>query len=162
MNYKQQLVAAISLALMMLFACSQQESSTDSVINVADNDAEMDAAIKEARSTLPQFWNAFEKPGKNESGFSLKVGITDKGRTEYFWLMDLERRDGKVFGTIDNEPEFVHTVKLGDRIEIPDADIADWLYMRDGKMVGNRTMRALFKHMSPEEVEQYKAMLAEP
>jgi uncharacterized protein YegJ (DUF2314 family) len=108
------------------------------------------------------FWEAFEMPKKNERDFSLKVGISDKGETEYFWVLDVERRDGKIMGTIDNEPEIVHTVKHGDRIEIPEADITDWFYMRDGKMVGNRTMRALFKHMSPEEVEHYKSMLAEP
>jgi len=56
----------------------------------------------------------------------------------------------------------VHNVKLGDRIELPEADISDWFYMQNGKMVGNYTMRVLFKKMPADEVAKYKAILAEP
>ncbi len=47
-------------------------------------------------------------------------------------------------------------------MRIPEADISDWLYMRNGKMVGNYTLRALFKNMSPEEVREAKKRLGEP
>jgi uncharacterized protein YegJ (DUF2314 family) len=53
-------------------------------------------------------------------------------------------------------------VKIGQRIDIIQTNIADWLYMRDGKMMGNYTLRALFKEMPPDEVARYKKMLAEP
>jgi uncharacterized protein YegJ (DUF2314 family) len=158
MNNNRWFGLAVSFALIALFACSK----SDYTIDVAEDDPEMTAAIAQARATLPQFWDVFEKRERNETDFLLKVGITDKGETEYFWLKDIERLHGMLMGTIDNEPEIVGTVKLGDRIEIPEADIVDWIYKRDGKIVGNRTVRALFKHMSPEEVEQTKAMLAEP
>ena len=54
------------------------------------------------------------------------------------------------------------SVKIGDRIEIPEADITDWLYMRDGKMVGNHTLKPLFKQMPGAEVERLKKMMADP
>ena len=41
-------------------------------------------------------------------------------------------------------------------------DISDWFYMSGGKMVGNYTLRVLFKKMPNNEVEKYKQMLAEP
>jgi uncharacterized protein YegJ (DUF2314 family) len=91
--------------------------------------------------------------------------MTDRRQTTFILgvaLIDLVRNDGKLTGTIDNDPQLVANVKHGDRIEIPEADITDWLYMRDGKMVGNRTVRALFKGMSVEEVEQTKKVLADP
>jgi len=34
--------------------------------------------------------------------------------------------------------------------------------LRNGKMVGNYTLRVLFKQMSKEEAEKYKQMLADP
>jgi hypothetical protein len=49
--------------------------------------------------------------------------------------------------TISNSPKIVARVKLGDRIEIPPADITDWNYMRDGKYVGIFTMPPRFKYM---------------
>jgi uncharacterized protein YegJ (DUF2314 family) len=65
-------------------------------------------------------------------------------------------------GTINNDPNTVTNVKLGERIEIPEADITDWLYMRDGKMVGNRTLKPLFKQMPTAEVERLKILMADP
>lgn len=149
------------LGLLVSFwaGCSK---SPDKIVNIADNDPEMLAAIAKARETLPQFWQHFERPAQGESDFSLKVSITDPHGTEHFWLRDLERKDGKIWGTIDNDPQTVTSVRRGERRVIPEADISDWTYLRGGKMVGNYTLRVLFKHMSPEEVEMYKKMLAEP
>jgi uncharacterized protein YegJ (DUF2314 family) len=144
--------------LSLLTACSKQ----DKVISVAGDDPEMVAAIAKARSTLPQFWKVFEKPEHGESDFSLKVKITDKNGTEHFWATDIKRRDGKIMGTINNDPNIVSSVKLGDRIEIPEADISDWLYMRDGKMVGNSTLKPLLKQMPAAEAERLKKMMADP
>jgi uncharacterized protein YegJ (DUF2314 family) len=40
--------------------------------------------------------------------------------------------------------------------------MADWSYFRDGKMVGNYTLRPLMKQMPAAEAEQLKKILAEP
>jgi uncharacterized protein YegJ (DUF2314 family) len=122
----------------------------------------MNAAIAKARETLPQFWARFDHPAPGETNFCLKVMIKDGGETEHFWVDNVEKKDGKTFGNISNDPEYVHNVKLGQRIEIPEQDISDWFYMRDGKMVGNYTLRVLFKHMPADEVAKYKAILADP
>ena len=134
----------------------------DKVIDVGENDPEMNAAIAKARSELPLFWQVFEKRERGESNFSVKVEITDENGTEYFWATDIERNDGKTTGIINNDPNIVANVKMGDRIEIPETDIADWLYMRDDKMVGNHTLTVLFKQMPPDEVRKYKEMMADP
>src|SRR5947207_406979 len=112
-------LALVGVLLALLTACSKR----DKVVGVADNDPEMTAAISKARETLPQFWQVFDKPERGESGFALKVRITDKKGAEHFWATDVERRDGKTVGTINNDPNTVASVKLGDRIEIPEADI---------------------------------------
>jgi len=119
-------------------------------------------AIAKARETLPTFWQVFQRRERGESHFALKVKVTDTEGTEYFWVTDIARLDGKIMGTINNEANIVASVKFGDRIEIYDADISDWLYMRNGKMVGNHTVRPLFKKMPASEVERTKQMLADP
>jgi uncharacterized protein YegJ (DUF2314 family) len=151
-------VTFLAVFLSLLAGCSKG----DKVISVEENDAEMNAAIAKARETLPQFWQAFDKRERGESDFALKVRITDKNGAEHFWAVGLERRDSKIMGTINNDPNIVRNVKLGDRIEIPEADISDWMYMRDGKMVGNQTIKPLFKQMSAGEVQQFKSMMVDP
>jgi len=147
-----------AILLTFLIACSKR----DQVVNVADDDPEMLAAIAKARETLPQFWTTFDKRDQGEADFALKVRIKDKNGTEHFWATDIERSDGKIMGTINNDPNIVASVKLGDRIQIPEVDISDWLYMRGGKMVGNHTFKPLFKNMPEEEIQRLKSIMADP
>jgi uncharacterized protein YegJ (DUF2314 family) len=96
-------------------------------------------------------------------GIASGGGLPEDGsQTEYFWLGDLERHSGKVSGTVNNTPELVKNVKEGDRISVMEGEIADWMFMRDGKMHGNFTLRPLFKTMSPDEAAKLRAVLAEP
>jgi uncharacterized protein YegJ (DUF2314 family) len=148
--------------LLVLFFAVAGCSKRDPIFSVADNDPEMVAAIAKARASLSQFWDAFDHREPAEKGFALKVKITDKNGTEFFWLSDIERREGTNFGTIDNDPDTVRNVKLGERLAFPEADISDWLYLHDGKMVGNFTIRVLFKQMPADEVAKYKAIMADP
>lgn len=150
------IVFAVLLTLQA--SCSRHQN----IYDVAGDDPEMTAAIAKARGTLPQFWQVFEKPEHGESRFSLKVKIKDKDETEVFWTSEIERRDGKISGRISNNPEIVKTVKMGERIEIPEADITDWLYFRDGKMFGNETIRPLLKKMPPDRAAKVNEMLADP
>ena len=148
----------IGLLLTLLTACSKR----DKVVGIGDDDPEMAAAIAKARQTLPQFWQVFDKREHGESNFVLVVRITDKGRIEHFHTTDFERREGKTMVTISNAPKIVASVKLGDRIEIPETGITDWSYMRDGKYVGMTTFKARFKQMPAADVEQVKKMMADP
>jgi uncharacterized protein YegJ (DUF2314 family) len=125
---------------------------------VADSDPEMAAAIAQAQETLPQFWQVFDARENGESDFLLVVRITDKGRVEHFVITDFERRDGKTMVTIRSDPKVVSSVKRGDRIEIPAADITDWRYVRDGKEVGMRTAKILLKHMPADQVQAIKRL----
>jgi len=159
MKHTTRTLVALAAVLISLFTgCSKR----DKVVNVEENDPEMLVAIAKARESLPQFWQVFEDRGRGESDFALKVKITDKNGTEHFWATEIERKDGRTMATINNDPNIVASVKLGDRIEIPEADISDWLYMRDEKMVGNETLRPLLKRMPAEEAEKLEAMMADP
>lgn len=109
-----------------------------------------------------RYWQLFERRKHGEADFSLKVEISDTHGTEHFWVVDPERKDGKIFGTIDNDPDLVKSVKLGDRIQVDEQGISDWGYVRDGKMYGKHTLRVLMKHMPVKEADLYRQILADP
>jgi uncharacterized protein YegJ (DUF2314 family) len=150
------------LTLYLLAVSTAGCEPADRVIHVHESDAEMNAAIAKARSTLPSFWALFARPQKGESDFALKVKITDSHGVEHFWCTDLQNDGIRISGVVNNDPNLVTSVKLGQRIEIKPDDISDWLYVRGGKMYGNFTVRPLFKSMKPEELAKVKALLAEP
>lgn len=56
----------------------------------------------------------------------------------------------------------MQNVKIGQAWTIGKDEISDWMFMRDGKMHGNYTMRPLLKTMPEAEAEKYRSMLAEP
>ena len=45
-------------------------------------------------------------------------------------------------GTVNNEPEKVKTVKMGQKVTVA-AKISDWMYVENRKLVGGYTMRVL-------------------
>ena len=122
----------------------------------------MAAAIAKGRETLPEFWKSFEHPAKDETGFALKVKITDANGDEHFWATQIQRTNNVITGVIDNDPDIVKSVKQGQRIEIPPADISDWLFIRGKKMIGNATIKPLLKSLSKEEADYYRSIMADP
>lgn len=150
--------ASMGIATLCLLAgCATRDKNF-----AEDSDPEMAAAIAQAQKTLPQFWEAFHQRARGESNFVLVARISDRGHIEHFHTTDFEQRDGRTFVTIGHAPRIVARVRLGDRVEIPAADLTDWSYMRDGKYVGLRTLRPRFKYMHPEDVEALKNVMVDP
>ena len=143
---------------------AKSASHNDAVINVETGDPDMNAAISKARLTLPEFWSKLDAPASGETDFSLKVAIegANKGEVEHFWLTNIMRKDGKIVGIISNDPETVKTVTRGQSYEINPEKISDWLYKRNGKMVGNETMRPLLKRLPPQQAAAYRGMYETP
>lgn len=148
------------LSAALLFSGCLNPKGKDNTISVSGDDPEMNAAISNARNTLPRFWTIHQAQPE-DTDFALKVRITDSGKVEHFWCVDIERTRDGIFGTIDNDPEIVRSVTNGQRIRIPEADISDWMYIVDNQIHGNYTLRVLLKQMPKEEAEVYRAMLAE-
>jgi uncharacterized protein YegJ (DUF2314 family) len=158
------MLAGVALVLSVLvgpMVAGAQEQPR--VVTVPEKDPAMAVAISQGRATLSRFWQALEKPGPGEYEFALKVGLpTGNGGAEHIWTNLIERRDGKIFGTINNVPKNLKDIRLGQRIEIPEPLISDWMYRRSGKIVGGYTIRALLPRLPSHEAAQLRAMLAEP
>src|SRR5262245_38418770 len=101
------LVAAVTV--MSSGACGQtlnDKIRRDEVLRFPKGDAEMAAAMREARSKLAEFLALADAPGPSTSLFSVKVGVpVDDEATEYFWITPFKRADGKFSGRIDNKPD---------------------------------------------------------
>ncbi len=150
---------ALLLLVLLLTSCSSRRSP-DTLITGNYDQQEMDAAIARARSEVDSFITEMSKG--NGTDFAVKVPITDNDETEHFWLTDVVYRNGKFEGLIGNEPDIVSYVKMGQKWSVKKAEISDWLFMRDGKMYGNYTIRPLLKTMSDEEAAKIRSMLANP
>jgi uncharacterized protein YegJ (DUF2314 family) len=158
-------VAAICSAVLMS-GCSQsaryqnggvvQRAGNPDVVGVADEDVTMNAAMREARSTVQAFIVALKSPKPNQEAFSIKKQFADSNGAEHMWISDLQY-DGKEFkGRLSNEPVDVNSVKLGDNVTVAPQDISDWMYLDKGKLVGGYTIRVLYDKMTPEEQKKFE------
>ncbi len=133
---------------------------SDTVVMVKESDPEMREAMRRARARLPDFWKALDA-GSGRL-FSVKVPVTDPAGTEFFWLVEVRRANGRVSGKISNRPNIVRSVTEGQRLEVEEREVVDWMFMRDGKMHGNLTLRPLLKTLPPEQAQALRATFAEP
>jgi uncharacterized protein YegJ (DUF2314 family) len=129
---------------------------------VPAGDPELAAAIDEARRTLPEFFAVLDKPRDDVSGLALKLELTDANGNEFLWLNAIRYKEGKLVGTVNNQPYVVRSVKYGEQVEIDPAKIRDWLFVRGGKVHGNHTARVLVRRLPRGLAATIQAKLAIP
>jgi uncharacterized protein YegJ (DUF2314 family) len=148
------------LTCLCFCACGESENKPDTLIESGFDEQEMDAAIARARKEVGTFIAELSKPtGENHA---IKIPIADNGEIEHFWLIDVSYRNGQFEGVVNNEPGMVSNVRMGEKRKVNEARISDWMFMRDGKMFGNYTLRPLLKTMPEQEAEKYRSILANP
>jgi uncharacterized protein YegJ (DUF2314 family) len=132
------------------------------VVGVRAADAEMNAAIARARDTLPTFWASCDAPKPTEMGHALKVRFEVGAEVEHIWLTDVKKlSDGNYSGRFANEPDLLGK-NIGDQVEFKQIDISDWMFMRNEKVVGGETIKALLKSMPKEEADAVRARMEQP
>src|SRR5579862_7752350 len=132
------------------------------IVSVRTADAEMNAAIAYARDTLPTFWASCDPPKLTEIGHALKVRFDVGTEVEHIWVTDVKKlSDGNYSGRFANEPSEL-LGSIDDQVEFKQTDISDWMFMRNDKIVGGETIKALLKSMPKDEADAVRARMEEP
>jgi uncharacterized protein YegJ (DUF2314 family) len=133
-----------------------QKAERDEIAIVANDDPAMAAAIRKARATLGDFLTIAAAPKPTMENFAVKIAVHDGDQSEYFWIDPFTNDNGRFSGEINNKPEMVHTVKMGQLIAFGRDEIVDWMYTDGGKMKGNYTACAMLKSAPKKEAEEFK------
>ncbi len=161
------LAAVLGSAILLMDATAQgrsQNQDRSPIIDIANGDPEMAAAIAKARATLPAFWATYEAPKGSETGFSLKVRFPTHGTSaEHIWMAEVKKLpDGRYSARFANQPRDLPGKRVGDLVQFTEADISDWMFMRNGKIVGGETIRPMLKRMSKADADALRARLETP
>ena len=120
-------------------------SPDDPVVMLQGDEPEMAAAVAEARSTVSDFIAALQNPPEGASSFAVKKKFTDGDQTEYMWLIEPTYADGVFTGTLDNDPQLVTNVQIGQQYSVKETEIQDWLYFAGEEMQGAYSVKVLMK-----------------
>lgn len=119
-----------------------------------------DASISDARSaavsTLPRFHELIE--ADMPATYTVKFPLTQNGATEHIWMQLDGYRNGRFVGRLANEPVNGKRYRMGDRIEVAEAEVEDWMVNTGSEMYGGYTVRAMLKDMPPEQAEKLRTM----
>jgi uncharacterized protein YegJ (DUF2314 family) len=93
----------------------------------------------------------------------LKVRFDVGAGVEHIWVSDVKKlSDGNYSGRFANEPSDLIGKNIGDQVEFKQTDISDWMFMRNEKVVGGETIKALLKSMPKEEADAMRARMEQP
>lgn len=143
-------LGTVVMVALALAGCGKKHPA-DKVTYVADDDPRMNAAMEKARGSVKSFIGALKSPKAGQSAFSIKMGFTDGGNTEHIWLTPVTYDGSKFTGTVNNEPEKVKSVKMGQKVTVAPDKISDWMYIENRKLVGGETLRVLRDALTPAE-----------
>jgi uncharacterized protein YegJ (DUF2314 family) len=122
----------------------------DPVVSFSESDPAMNAAIADARATLPLFLAAvLDSDGVASGNALVKVAfptVDGQNELEHIWVMDVQRVDAARFkGLLGNDPYELGTLKLGDPVEFSQDQISDWsMISPEALLYGNYTTRVMF------------------
>jgi uncharacterized protein YegJ (DUF2314 family) len=136
-----------------------ETTAEPTIYDVDSGDAEMNEAIRKSRLSFDEFLADFKSKKASQRNFSVKMPFATEYGAEHIWLTNMEMKDGKLFGIVDNLPQSVNTVRLGDVVEIDRDKISDWFYIDGEKLVGGLTIRVLRDRMKSAERKRFDRTL---
>ncbi|HET6598019.1 MAG TPA: DUF2314 domain-containing protein [Anaerolineales bacterium] len=122
---------------------------------VPAEDAELEAAIAQARDSLDNFIAKITTPHPDRTLAAVKVRFTPPGEPpQDIWVDQVKYADDGLEGAMGDDLPLLR-LKFGETIKIAEEDIVDWAIVEDGKLVGGYTIRLAVQRMSPEEKERF-------
>ena len=123
--------------------------------DVKNNHAQMHRAVIQARKTVATFITALQHPLAGQQDFEVKKAFRHGNEVEHLWLSDVRFSGNRFHGRVDNVPQKIQGVKVGDLVSVNPDEISDWAFVDNGKLVGGYTIRAYYNELSPEQKKQF-------
>lgn len=122
---------------------------------VGDDDRQCERAAEHAQRSLGFFMAALKAKKPGDTSFEIKKGFVDGDKREHLWISDLTYDGTNFHGKIDNRPIDVKNVQLGERVTVAPREVSDWMFVKEGKLMGGYTTRVLYARLSPEQRAQF-------
>jgi uncharacterized protein YegJ (DUF2314 family) len=163
------LLFLFSLCATFLPSCLKQPvvdtTGRPSTVITAQADRELLRIADEARAGLPVFFRQMARAEAGESNFSVKHPFyMDEGGdvgTEHIWLTGIHFKNGRYYGKLAGTPVHLSGLKKGETITFIADDITDWMYVKDGKIVGGWSIKYLLEQIPKDKRTEVQGRLLE-
>jgi uncharacterized protein YegJ (DUF2314 family) len=122
---------------------------------VSDDDQQMDRAVENAQKSLAFFMAALRAKKDGDSVFEIKKAFVDGDKVEHLWIRGVTYDGQNFHGQINNRPLDVKNVQLGQHVTVAPPAVDDWMFLKNGKLIGAYTTRVLYARLSPEDKAEF-------
>jgi uncharacterized protein YegJ (DUF2314 family) len=151
--------------LCCLLSCERGNSRTaeSPTLHISREDQTLNQIAREARESFPGFIRKTQNPGPDEGNFRVKYPFAAEPGSafndEYIWLEHIFFQDGHYYGTVANRPYYLDSLQEGDLTAFEDNAIADWMYIKAGKIIGGRSIKYLIEQIpGPDRDDESQAL----
>lgn len=154
----QRLILGVVLALGLIGCTKGPTSVASKEIYLVPNDAEMNKAIEEARSTFPEFLKKAADVNSDGSAYMVHVHVKRGEKTENLLLSNvIPDGEGGYLGNVADDTKVFTDLKWGSEVRFNLGQVVDWEYVSDNKFIGAFTRRVERSRMTPEQRANYDA-----
>lgn len=134
----------------------------DPVVQYSTEDREMNAAIEQARGSLPHFFEQLSDQDVPIESYALKVAVptTTRPGAEHIWMMSFRPEGDELIGIVGNEPNDVEGMRRGDEYRFSLSAVSDWNYWSGGKLHGAYTIRVMLPRLPADQQTELRQVLA--
>lgn len=118
------------------------QASPAPVVQIDGDDPRMQAAVEQARSTLPEFLRLFEVRKRGDT-FAVKFPLTSGEHTEFIWMLVDIIEGNRAVGRLDNDPANLPGYVAGQSVNVRLDDIVDWVATVDDELHGGFSIKAI-------------------
>ena len=153
------------LCISVLPACRKQAVLDGESVSTANrNNPELLRITREAQAGLSFFFRLLTAAEDGEGGFCVKYPFTsDSGGvdSEQMWLTGIRFRNNRYYGKLANTPVHVSGMKKGDTVSFIPDNITDWMYVKNGEIIGGRSIKYLLEQIPEKERTERQNRLLE-
>lgn len=158
------IILGLAFLLLNMVGCTSSlhtvKRGNDSVTSVSSEDQAMNAIIEQAQGSVNEFLKEYNNPNSTCTDFAVKYPFdTDPGSEsikEHIWLNNIENKDGKYYGVVNNDPFYIKNMKFGDKVQFDINKISDWKYVENGFLVGGKSIVYFYDRMSEKEKNEFE------
>lgn len=147
------------LTICLLMCACAPAQDVEETPTLTGTDTELDAAIQQARDSLPTFIQTIATPQADRTLVAVKVRFTPpEESSQDVWVDEVTYVNGVFRGNVGDDLPALR-LELGQKTNVEEKDIVDWMIVENGKLIGGYTIRLAVQRMSAEERERFLATL---
>lgn len=152
-------LTAVALAGLVSLLVRRSDARRPDYVETPLSDAEMAQVAKLARETVQDFLDALSHPDGSMEHFAVRVPAVYKETTEHLWLVQ-PAYDGHSFtGVLSADARVVPGYRKGRKIRIGRDHISDWMYVKEGRLVGGFSIRLHYRRQTKQMRRSLRASL---